>query len=81
MHGSDAVLKSEIATIKVSLKTAIMGQLHHFLSVQRGVAFPLTTSNIKLFLNSTTSNVIVTKFSFKRRNVNFWDATLTLVKE
>jgi hypothetical protein len=78
--GLRVALHKEIAIVKVNLKSDIMAQLHKFLSLQRGVAFTLTTSNINLFLNSTSSSVIVTKFVYNRSNLKFWNAELTLVK-
>ena len=70
----------ETAQVKVTQKTIDMARLQRFLSITRGNSFALTTSNIELFLNSTTSNVVCTSVSYSRLNVNFWEASLTLVK-
>jgi hypothetical protein len=73
-------LYKEVAVVNVSLKSDKMSQLQKFLSIQRGDSFTLTTSNIKLFLNSTSSNVIVTNFTYSRSNLKLWKAELKLAK-
>lgn len=73
-------LYKEVAIVNVDLKSDTMAQLHKFLSIQRGTAFTLSTTNIKLFLNSTSNDVIVTNFTYKRSNLKFWKAELTLAK-
>jgi len=73
-------LAKESAQVKVINKTPIIAQLQKFLSVQRGDSFSLTTANMELFLGATTSDVICTEINMTRQNVNFWEASLTLVK-
>jgi len=74
------VINAETATIVLDQTTEELAQLQKFLSTQRGYPFILTTTNIELFLNSLSTSVVVTSFSFKQVNVKFWTASLTLVK-
>jgi len=80
VDSSGDTINAETATIEINQTGDELAQLQKYLSTKRGDSFIITTTNIELFLNSLSTSVIATAFSFRQTSVKFWTATLTLVK-
>lgn len=72
-------IKGEIASFTLKQKDSEFGELHRFVADTRGASFTLNTSNLELFLGSTSESVKITRFDYVPDGFNFWDVTLTLV--
>jgi hypothetical protein len=73
-------IKAEVAGIKLKMHDSEFGELHRYLADQRGDTIAINTNVcLELFLNSTSNNVKVTKFTYKPDGVKHWDVSMTLV--
>ena len=75
-----APTKVEEVTVSLDMTSEQFGQLHRFVAVTRGDSFTLDTSVcLELFLNSTSTSVKITKFSYSPNDAKNWRASITLV--
>jgi hypothetical protein len=73
-------IKAEVAKISLNQKEEDFGQLHRFVAAQRGNTVAINTNVcLELFLNSTSNNVKITKFTYKPDGFRNWDVSMTLV--
>lgn len=80
VDGSGDPIKSESATVRFDMTGDEFAQLQKFHGVNRLTPFTLNTSVcLELFLNSTSTSVIITKLGFKPNGIDRWTASLILV--
>ena len=72
-------VKGEIASFSLKQKDSEFGQLHRFVADTRGSNFTINTSNLELFLGSTSETVKITRFDYTPDGFNFWDVDITMV--
>lgn len=71
---------SESVTFSVSCDSDDFAKIHRFVATTRGNSFTLDTSVcLELFLNSTSTSVKITNFSYKPDGVKNWKATFTMI--
>jgi hypothetical protein len=72
---------SQETNVKMKLTYLEFAQLHRFIASNRATPFNITTSAaLNLFLNSTTTSVIITNFTYKMSTLKMWDVSITLAK-
>ena len=75
-------IKTEISSFSLDMSRDELAKLQYFYGVtNRGATFTLDTdTSLELFLNSISTSVKITKFSFKPKNFKFWTVNMTVVR-